>query len=218
MQTGGGSKEELEWTTNELRNSLRSIEWDLEDLEETVGIVEKNPKKFKIDEYELKERRNFIDKTKWTVKDMKDELSSPGSTKLREGNPRQSLLSANGANVDRYTRLDQDMERSNQNYIDDTSQQQQLLMRSQDEQLDKIGSSVGILKNMSQQIGSELEDQNLMLDDFRHEMDNTESRLDVTMKKMAKVLHMSNDRRQCCAIVVLSVILVIVIILFFVLG
>ncbi|XP_046542983.1 syntaxin-6-like [Haliotis rubra] len=217
-QTGGGSKEELEWTTNELRNSLRSIEWDLEDLEETVGIVEKNPKKFKIDEYELKERRNFIDKTKWTVKDMKDELSSPGSTKPREGNPRQSLLSANGANVDRYTRLDQDMERSNQNYIDDTSQQQQLLMRSQDEQLDKIGSSVGILKNMSQQIGSELEDQNLMLDDFRHEMDNTESRLDVTMKKMAKVLHMSNDRRQCCAIVVLSVILVIVIILFFVLG
>lgn len=39
------SKEELEWTTSELRNSLRSIEWDLEDLEETVGIVEKKSKK-----------------------------------------------------------------------------------------------------------------------------------------------------------------------------
>lgn len=33
------SKEELEWTTSELRNSLRSIEWDLEDLEETVDIL-----------------------------------------------------------------------------------------------------------------------------------------------------------------------------------
>ena len=33
------SVEEYNWTTNELRNSLRSIEWDLEDLEETVDIL-----------------------------------------------------------------------------------------------------------------------------------------------------------------------------------
>ncbi|KAJ1161019.1 hypothetical protein NDU88_001508 [Pleurodeles waltl] len=33
------SKEEFDWTTNELRNSLRSIEWDLEDLEETIDIL-----------------------------------------------------------------------------------------------------------------------------------------------------------------------------------
>ena len=33
------SREEVEYTTNELRNSLRSIEWDLEDLEETVNIL-----------------------------------------------------------------------------------------------------------------------------------------------------------------------------------
>jgi len=32
------NKEEFDWTTNELRNSLRSIEWDLEDLEETINI------------------------------------------------------------------------------------------------------------------------------------------------------------------------------------
>jgi hypothetical protein len=31
-----------------------------------------------------------------------------------------------------------------------------------------------------------------ILDEFGHEMDNTESRMDVTMKKMAKVMHMSN--------------------------
>ncbi|KAJ8395483.1 hypothetical protein AAFF_G00032170 [Aldrovandia affinis] len=33
------SKEEVDWTTNELRNSLRSIEWDLEDLDETINIL-----------------------------------------------------------------------------------------------------------------------------------------------------------------------------------
>ncbi|XP_041368834.1 syntaxin-6-like [Gigantopelta aegis] len=213
------SHEELDWTTNELRNSLRSIEWDLEDLEETVSIVEKNPRKFKIDEMAVQERRGFIDRTKSKVREMKDQLSSPTSKPRESGDARQSLLSSNGPKYpqDRYTRLDSEMERSNQRYIDDTRQQQQLVMHSQDDTLEQISSSVGVLKNMSQQIGSELEEQNVMLDEFHHELDSTDSRMDTTMKKMAKVLHMSNDRRQWCAIFVLILILVIVIILFFVL-
>lgn len=40
---GGASKEEVDWTTNELRNSLRSIEWDLEDLDETINILYLRP-------------------------------------------------------------------------------------------------------------------------------------------------------------------------------
>jgi Syntaxin 6, N-terminal. len=35
-------RDELEWTTTELRNSLRSIEWDLEDLEDTINILYNN--------------------------------------------------------------------------------------------------------------------------------------------------------------------------------
>lgn len=34
-----GTKDEIEWTTTELRNGLRSIEWDLEDLEETISMT-----------------------------------------------------------------------------------------------------------------------------------------------------------------------------------
>lgn len=33
------SKEEIEWINTELKNSLRSIEWDLEDLEDTIDIL-----------------------------------------------------------------------------------------------------------------------------------------------------------------------------------
>lgn len=213
------SKEEYDWTTNELRNSLRSIEWDLEDLEETVGIVEKNPKKFKIDIQELQDRREFIQRTKATVKRMKDHLSSPQASSKEQSSVRQALLSSNGPSRshDRYTKLDNEMERANQRYIDETQQQQQVIVKTQDEHLDLIGSSVGVLKNMSQNIGNELDEQNVMLDDFHHEMDTTESKLDTTMKKMAKVLHMSNDRRQWCAIFSLLGVLLIVIILFIVL-
>lgn len=85
-----------------------------------------------------------------------------------------------------------------------------------------------------------------MLDDFGNELENTESKIDSTMKKMAKVLHMNNgnfkkahcalhkfdrsvfiltatlfhlisDKRQWIAIGVLSLILFIVILLFIIL-
>ncbi|XP_052790798.1 syntaxin-6-like [Mya arenaria] len=213
------SVEEYNWTTNELRNSLRSIEWDLEDLEETVGIVEKNPKKFRIEESELRERRDFIERTKNAVKEMKSQMTAPQNRPTEETNVRQTLLNPNSSAkaYDKYARLDMEAERSHQSFIDDTSQHQQLIIKGQDEQLDMIGSSVGVLKNMSHQIGNELEEQNRMLDDFGHEMDVTESRMDNVMKKMAKVLHMSSDKRQCCAIGVLLLILLIVIILLVVL-
>uniref|UniRef100_A0A8W8KRZ1 t-SNARE coiled-coil homology domain-containing protein n=1 Tax=Magallana gigas TaxID=29159 RepID=A0A8W8KRZ1_MAGGI len=218
------SKEELEWTTSELRNSLRSIEWDLEDLEETVDILsqqgcqtKKIPRKFKIDQNELQERRAFIDRSKATVRRMKDDLASPQAKGKDDGDVRQALLHGQNKQYDKYTRLDQEMERSNQRYLDDTGQQQQMIIRSQDDQLDMIGSSVGVLKNMSHQIGNELEEQNLILDEFGHEMDNTESRMDTTMKKMAKVMHMSNDKRQWCAIGVLLGVILIIILLFIVL-
>ena len=32
------TSEEQEWTATELKNSLRSIEWDLEDLEDTIQV------------------------------------------------------------------------------------------------------------------------------------------------------------------------------------
>ena len=43
-----------------LRNSLRSIKWDLEDLDDTIQIVEKNPAKFRIDVNDLTARKKFV--------------------------------------------------------------------------------------------------------------------------------------------------------------
>lgn len=77
-----------------------------------------------------------------------------------------------------------------------------------------------------------------MLDDFGNELDSTDSKIDSTMKKVAKVLHMNNgkqknaqrhsinsiikfailfrtiDNRQWTAIIVLSIVLLLVILLF----
>lgn len=53
--------EELDWMINELWNGLCSIEWDFEDLEEIIGIVEVNLGKFKFLVGDLQERKVFVE-------------------------------------------------------------------------------------------------------------------------------------------------------------
>ena len=65
-----------------MKNSLRSIEWDVEDLEDTIQIVEKNPTKFRIDGAELAVRKGFIESTKEEVRRMKESLSSNKADRL----------------------------------------------------------------------------------------------------------------------------------------
>ncbi|XP_069793710.1 syntaxin-6-like isoform X2 [Narcine bancroftii] len=214
------SKEECDWTTNELRNSLRSIEWDLEDLDETISIVESNPRKFNLDPAELCKRKAFITSTKEIVKEMKDHMSSSSMQALVEQKNRQALLSTKGrqrpsSTSDKYSRLDQELQAVNSQFIEDQNIQQQLIVEQQDDQLELVSGSIGVLKNMSQKIGHELDEQAVMLDEFSYEMESTQSRMDNVMKKLAKVSHMTSDRRQWCGIIVLLVILVVVLILLF---
>ncbi|XP_035271579.1 syntaxin-6 [Anguilla anguilla] len=216
------SKEEVDWTTNELRNSLRSIEWDLEDLDETISIVEANPRKFNLDAMELTKRKAFITSTRQTVKEMKDQMSCPMAQAMSDRKTRQGLLGESvpqgmawQPGADKYSRLDRELQTANSQFIEEQHSQQQLIADQQDEHLELVSGTIGVLKNMSQRIGDELDEQAVMLDDFSHEMDNSQSRLDNVMKKLAKVSHMTSDRRQWCAIGILLAILFVVLILFF---
>ncbi|XP_014302742.1 syntaxin-10 isoform X2 [Myotis lucifugus] len=90
LQEGAAvGREELDWTTNELRNGLRSIEWDLEDLEETIGIVEANPGKFKLPAGDLQERKVFVERMREAVQEMKDHMVSPAAVAFMERNNRE---------------------------------------------------------------------------------------------------------------------------------
>uniref|UniRef100_A0A3B5LS88 t-SNARE coiled-coil homology domain-containing protein n=1 Tax=Xiphophorus couchianus TaxID=32473 RepID=A0A3B5LS88_9TELE len=210
-EVGGASTEEADWTTNELRNGLRSIEWDLEDLDETISIVESNPRKFHLDAAELTKRKAFITGTRRTVQ---VGLTFPYRVLL--GGARDPIWQPGS---DRFGPPDRRLQSANSEFIGEQQTQQQLIAEQQDEQLERVSGTIGVLKNMSERIGLELDEQAGLVDNFGHEMDgtHTQSRLDNVMKKLAKVSHMNSDRRQWCAIGVLLLILLIVIILFFIL-
>ncbi len=58
----------------------------------------------------------------------------------------------------RYARLEEEMDRSNQDYIDQQRQQQQVIVAEQDKQLTEVGVSVSTLKKIGETIGGELDD------------------------------------------------------------
>ncbi|CAG2163329.1 unnamed protein product [Oppiella nova] len=216
------SKEEMDFTTTELRNGLRSIEWDLEDLEETVDIVEKNHRKFKLDEQEVSNRRKFIHQTKDEVKFMREKLfDSKNKDKKSSSSLRQSQ-SPSTSNPTKYTRLDNSFDLSPNRAngsdsvgitVDDGNHlqyHQQMILQTQDDSLDKLRNSVGNLKSISRQIGTEVDEHAVMLDEMGHEIEITDSRLDTTLKKVARVLHLSNDRRQWVAIGLLIFVILII--------
>jgi len=231
------SSEEQEWAATELRNSLRSIEWDLEDLDDTVQIVEKNPAKFRIDVNDLAARKNFIKQTKDEVELMKQRssvqnkisnnrfssevptditsLSSPTSASS------QGNLLPNVTRNTKYSRLattgspSHSKANSTQELLQQQIQQQEHLVNHQDAQLSQMSQSVGTLRNMSSAIGNELDEQAVMLDEFGAEIEQAETKLDATMRKMAKVLNLANDRRQWMAIGVLSSAMVVLFVIIF---
>uniref|UniRef100_A0A2K6TWJ8 Syntaxin 10 n=1 Tax=Saimiri boliviensis boliviensis TaxID=39432 RepID=A0A2K6TWJ8_SAIBB len=92
QESAAVGREELDWTTNELRNGLRSIEWDLEDLEETIGIVEANPGKFKLPAGDLQERKVFVERMREAVQEMKDHMVSPTAVAFLERNSRELIM------------------------------------------------------------------------------------------------------------------------------
>jgi len=63
--------DEFSFYTEELTKGFDTIELDLRDLEETIGIVEKNVKKFNISQYELINRKNYVNENKKKLEEKK---------------------------------------------------------------------------------------------------------------------------------------------------
>ena len=63
-----GSVQELGQLTKQLREKLKGIEWDLEDLDETVRVVESNPQRYRVETEELNRRKGFVNRSSSRVK------------------------------------------------------------------------------------------------------------------------------------------------------
>jgi len=222
------NKEKAE-VRGEIKTALRDVQYDIEDIEETVRIVEANPKKFKISTGEIESRKNFITNSKdrlssieGAVKNAKTVYASSNNSSSTGSDQKKTATKAikggrSGSNNVKYSKLQSYQDEENEKFIGNTITEQQQLLERQDEEVEKVSTSIGVLKSMSRQIGDELDHQNEALDDLQHDMDSTASKMDNVMKKLAKVTRLSDDKRQWTAIMILSVIIIVLFILLLVL-
>lgn len=87
------------------------------------------------------------------------------------------------------------------------------ILADQDAQLDRLGESISRQRELSMQIGDELDDHVALLEDQEALVDRHQGRLDRARRQVGKVARTAADNKQMTTIVVLIVILVLLIIL-----
>ena len=86
------------------------------------------------------------------------------------------------------------------------------MLAEQDEQLDRLGVSIGRQRDLSIQIGDELDEQVEMLGEVDGHMDRTQGRLDGARAQLGKVARRAGENWGVTTIVVLILVLVLLII------
>eukprot|EP00128_Syssomonas_multiformis_P003041 Colp12_sorted_trinity150504_noHs@31102 len=201
----------------ELRRVLRQVEWDLEDLDETISIVESNPAKFRIDVGEINRRKQFIADTRHSVKYILDGVNS-AKQRQENVNTRSNLMAKAGSKVKKnpYQKLlDDEVEDANNQFIDNEFQHQETIVAEQDKKLDQIGTVLTELKHKGQAIGDEVDRQDVIIDNLTEQVDRTDGKLRQIIKKVDHIMHASSDKKQTIAIVVLMIVLIILIVVYF---
>ena len=88
----------------------------------------------------------------------------------------------------------------------------QQVMRDQDDQLDRLGESIGRQRYLGMQISDELEGQIALLDEVDRGVDRHQSRLDGAKRRLNKVSEKAKANWGMTTIIVLIVILVLLIV------
>ncbi len=85
------------------------------------------------------------------------------------------------------------------------------VLQEQDEQLDRLGNSIGRQRELSIQIGDELDEHVQMLDEVEVHMDRQLSKMGKARKSLGNIARKANNNKQITTIVVLIIVLVLLI-------
>jgi t-SNARE syntaxin family protein len=201
---------ELQQSRADLRSNLETLTSDLADLLEAVSAVESDPYRFGLDVAEVQRRRQFVKDVGNEVEGMRRELEGVTGADTHIA----GKLPAPAAFEDERDLRGND---DDDPYGEFEAQQQATMMAEQDEQLDNVFQSVGVLRGQAEDMGRELEEQGHMLDEVDTLADRVGGKLNVGVKKVGEVIRKNEDGVSSCCIAVLIVVLIILLILVIVL-
>ncbi|KAI0311099.1 t-SNARE [Amylostereum chailletii] len=193
--TAREGSEELEWARNELKATLAALEADLEDLDESVRIVENTgARMFGLEDAEVMQRRRYVSHVRQQIEGMRDEV---------EGRPPSSNRPDSGAALPPVSPVVED------DQAQWARQEQQMMMQQQDQTLDSITGTLTTLAQQAGLIGQEVVEHNEMLGDLEQNIDSSDAKLSGAMRKMKKFIRDTEEKKSGWCIAILIVILII---------
>mmetsp|Transcript_27973 Transcript_27973/g.63291 ORF Transcript_27973/g.63291 Transcript_27973/m.63291 type:complete len:264 (-) Transcript_27973:550-1341(-) len=216
------AKDERARLRQQLGDLLLNVNADLDDLNETITVVERQRSRFRIDDAELRSRKTFVSSMRGLVESLFRQVdlspeqaesgakssgaldsSPPSSVKGDAEREKEGLLGGGGSKAaGGGGRKDEARDRM----LDDVQQQQQLQIAQQDDLLDGLGDVVGRLKVQGEAMHEELEAQGSMLEQLSNQVDVAGQSMKKLKSKMNEMAT-SKDRGKYCAIMVLTCLL-----------
>ncbi|KIJ61831.1 hypothetical protein HYDPIDRAFT_183042 [Hydnomerulius pinastri MD-312] len=209
--------EELVWARNELKATLAALEADLEDLDESVKVVESTgPRLFNLDDTEVAERRKYVVRVRREIEDMRAEVEGTTQTaRSRSPYPQNSVPSGSRSPLPPTNQLPQNDDQDEQSQW--AREEQQLMIREQDRTIDSISGTLTTLAQQAGLMGQEIGQHVEMLDDLEQNVDRTDTKLSSAMRKMRKFVRDTEETKSgwCITILIIVLLILLLAVIFF---
>ncbi|CAG8512314.1 4927_t:CDS:2, partial [Ambispora leptoticha] len=155
--------------------------------------IEFDPARFNLSSKDVESRKSFVEVTRHRIQDIRLTLSEPPAQSRKNAkNQRQELFEGGRQifSIDDYSSRSrsEEVELDNTRFIENEAFQQTILVQEQDEQLDSLYGTARNIHAIATTMGAEIEDQNILLDDFGHRLDSAQSRIDRSMRKLIYII------------------------------
>ncbi|RHZ53968.1 SNARE domain protein [Aspergillus thermomutatus] len=188
------SNPELQQARSELEATLTDLTADLDDLVESVRAIEQDPYRYGLEIEEVARRRKLVDEVGDEVEKMREELQRVVTTADTVGSTRTATSGLpNPADFDNVLSPSAD-DRGDDYYSALEQQRQMELMHEQDEQLDGVFQTVGNLRQQADDMGRELEEQAVMIDEVDTLADRVGGKLSDGMSRIKHIVRKNEGK------------------------
>ncbi|XP_077216508.1 syntaxin-61-like [Tasmannia lanceolata] len=205
--------------TKEVTAACESIEWQVDELDKTIGVAARDPSWYGIDQVELEKRRRWTSTARHQVGTMRKAVETvKEQTNLVSGNMNgmhKELMRAPNDHSYQAGKSTHYVAHDNDGFISSETDRQLLLIKQQDEELDELSASVVRIGDVGLTIHDELLGQEKILDELSLEMDSTSNRLDFIQKKVALVMKKAGAKGQLMMIAGLLILFIVLFVLVF---
>ncbi|TFK34482.1 t-SNARE [Crucibulum laeve] len=207
--------EELMWARNELKATLAALDADLEDLEESVKIVEStDARMFGLDDSEVSKRRKYVSHVRREIENMRAEVSAPSSQSLpahplsqSHSRPQTPSYAASPPRGQRSGISSPMAEAHDDEQSAWAREEQQMMIHQQDQTMDSISGTLTTIAQQASLMGQEIGEHNELLTDLEQNVDRTDNKLSDAMRKMRKFLRDSEEKGSGWCIIILIIVL-----------